>query len=356
MDQTIGFCTSADGTRIAYAVAGAGPPLVRTATWMTHVALDQDGAIWGHWWRELAKSRTFVRYDQRGCGMSDREAPSYSLDARVKDLEAVVDSLDLTTFDLLGYSYGAMTAIEYAARHPERVSRMIIYGGFARGRARSSGRSPAEAAAQGTLIRALWDRDDASYLASFAYGMIPDAQAGQLGEAVELLRASMSGESAMNLGPFPAESFDVFDRLPEIETPSVVFHSLGSPSVDLEEGRLIASNLPNARFIGIPSRNHLLMADEPGWETFVSELRAFLNDARLPPADRTASLERREGLSRRELEALLLICAGKTDRVIADELSISTRTVSNHVKHILEKTGSANRAQAAVWAAHRGLV
>ena len=355
MDQRIGFCTSNDGTRIAYAVAGAGHPLVRAATWMTHVALDQDGAIWGHWWRELAKSRLFVRYDQRGCGMSDREAPSYSLDARVQDLEAVVDFLDLTTFDLLGYSYGAMAAIEYAARHPERVSRMIVYGGFARGRARSSRGSPSEAAAQGTLIRAR-DRDDGSYLASFAYGMIPDAQAGQLGEAVELLRASMSGESAMNLGPFPAESFNVFDRLPEIQTPSVVFHSMGSSSVDLEECRLIASNLPNARFIGIPSRNHLLMADEPGWETFVSELRAFLNDVRLSSADGTASIERREGLSRRELEALLLICAGKTDRVIADELSISTRTVSNHVKHILEKTGSANRAQAAVWAAHRGLV
>ena len=170
MDQTIGFATSADGTRIAYAKSGTGPPLIRTATWMTHVDHDQDGAIWGHWCRELAKSRTFVRYDQRGCGMSDREAPSYSLDARVQDLEAVVDSSQLTTFDLFGYSHGAMTVIEYAARHPERISRLIVYGGFTRGFFRSDTGSPSEAAARATLIRSQWDRDDAAYLASFAYG------------------------------------------------------------------------------------------------------------------------------------------------------------------------------------------
>ncbi len=166
----------------------------------------------------------------------------------------------------------------------------------------------------------------------------------------------MSGESAMNLGPFPPEAFSVFDRLAAIETPSVVFHNLESTSVDPEEGRLIASNLPNARFIGIPSRNHILMADEPGWETFVSELRAFLNGVQLPSADGATFPEGRDGLSGREVEVLQLICAGKTDRVIADELSISVRTVSNHVKSILSKTDSANRAQAAVWSAKRGLV
>jgi pimeloyl-ACP methyl ester carboxylesterase/DNA-binding CsgD family transcriptional regulator len=347
MDQSIDFCTSADGTRIAYAVSGRGTPLVRPATWMTNVDLDQDGPVWGHWWRELSRDRQFIRYDQRGCGLSDRHPAGYSLDARVQDLEAVVDSLDLALLDLFGHSHGSVTAIEYAARHPERVSKLILFGGFPQAQ---WNREVSQATR--VLMETAWDGHTSAGRMMFAIRMMPDATKEHLLNASELLRVSMFGESASGLAA-SAQDFDVMDRLAHVKAPTLVVHSAHAEEVPAESGRVIASLIPNARFVTVESNNHVLLPDEPAWHDFVEHLHGFLKDDGPHAAESTALPA---DLSIREGEVLRLVAAGETDQAIADALTISVRTVGNHVTSILRKTASANRAQAAAWAALKGLL
>jgi pimeloyl-ACP methyl ester carboxylesterase/DNA-binding CsgD family transcriptional regulator len=350
MDQTIGFCTSADGTRIAYAVSGRGIPLVRAATWMTHVELDQDSPVWGHWWRELSRYRQFIRYDQRGCGLSDRHPQDYSLEARVQDLQAVVDALGLERFDLLGHSHGGLTAIEYAARNPPRVSKLILFGSFAHGQWI---RDVSEASQ--VIMRSGWERETSAARMMFAIRMMPDASKDHLVAASSLLKNSMSGESAANLAA-SAASVDVMDRLAHIQTPTLVLHSSRSEEVPSETGRTTAALLPTARFVEIDSSNHVLLPDEPAWDDFRSHVRAFLGGESDESPDQDSLTPLPMNLFEREAEVLRLIARGETDQSVADNLGISVRTVGNHVTNILRKTGSANRAQASAWAALNGLL
>ncbi|MEX0761239.1 MAG: alpha/beta fold hydrolase [Dehalococcoidia bacterium] len=349
--QEIRFITTLDGVRIACGIAGRGSPLVKAPNWLSHVEFDWGSPIWRHWWEGLSQKHLFVRFDQRGCGLSDREVEDLSLDSWVSDLECVVDGLGLDRFALLGMSQGAAVAAEYAVRHPDRLSHLVLYGGFSRGWAKRGG-STAEYSALLTLIREGWGRENAAYRQVFTSQFIPEGTAEQMQWFNELERVSASAEGAVR---FQEEvgKIDVLDRLELITTPTMVFHARHDARIPFEQGRLLASLIPHARFIPLESMNHILLENEPAWPVFLSELHTFLGgtDASMirPP-------ETLGNLTNREVEILRLIAVGRTDRQIAGELFLSVRTVGNHVKHILDKMNCANRTEAAVHATRMHLV
>jgi pimeloyl-ACP methyl ester carboxylesterase len=349
--QEIRFITTPDGVRIACGIAGRGAPLVKAPNWLSHVEFDWGSPIWRHWWESLSRRHLFVRFDQRGCGLSDREVDDLSFDRWVTDLECVVDELDLGRFVLLGMSQGAAVAVEYAVRHPDRLSHLVLYGGFPRGWAKRGG-STAEYSALLTLIREGWGRENAAYRQVFTSQFIPEGTAEQMQWFNELERVSASAEGAVS---FQAEvgKIDVLDRLELITTPTVVFHARHDARIPFEQGRLLASLIPHARFFPLDSMNHILLEGEPAWPVFLSELHRFLGKTDVStarPPGKTGNL------TKREVEILRLIAAGKTDRQIAAELLLSVRTVGNHVKHILDKMSCANRTEAAVYATRMELV
>lgn len=339
----IRFCTSADGARLAYAMHGSGPPLVRVATWLTHLESDWDSPVWHHWLASLGETHTVLRYDERGCGLSDPGLGGLSVDTWVADLEAVIDAAGLERFDLLGVSQGAAIAVAYAARHRQRVAHLVLYGGYARGR-RLRGQDEQEDALV-AAIRAGWTTDDPAFRHVFSMLFLPHGSPEQMAWYDELLRATTSVESAVAL--FRARgAVDVADSAPAVAAPTLVIHARGDRVVPVQEGRLLATLIPGARLVLLDSDNHILLADEPAWEQFLSAMRGFLDATVRAPA-RPGTSE----LSGREIDVLELIAAGLTNEAIAERLSISVRTVERHVSNIYAKlrlSGKAARAAAAV--------
>lgn len=276
--QRIGFCRTADGARIAYARSGDGPPLVKAANWLSHLEFDWKSPVWGHWMRELSTDRTLIRYDERGCGLSDWTVADFSFDAWVSDLEAVVDAARVERFALLGLSQGAGVAIAYAVRHPERVSRLILYGAYSQGwkSRRPSRREMKERQALLTLTREGWGRDSPAYRQIFASFFIPGANPEQVNWFNDLCRISTSPENAVR---FMEEfsSIDVDDLLPHVSAPTLVIHARDETRAPFDEGRKIASRIPGARFVPVESANHILLEDELAWQVFQREVRQFLS-------------------------------------------------------------------------------
>jgi len=355
--QDIRFCTTADGTRIAYATVGQGPPLVKAPGWLSHLEYDWESSIWRHWLEELSKDHLLIRFDQRGWGLSDRDVEDISFEAWVSDLEAVVDAVGVQRFALLGRSQGAPPAIEYAARHPERVTQLVLVGAFAAFAHIPVRSSPAESEAVMTLVREGWGRDDPRYRQLFTSQIMPTASQAEMQSFNELQRVSSTGEVAART-MMAMRSIDVTDRLPRLSVPTLVMHSLDDQAIPFSEGRKIASLIPNARLVALESRNHVVLEREPAWQVLLSEVRAFLasgpgaEEAEVP---QPAAAVSNSGLSRREIEVLRLIAAGKSNPQIADELVISLNTVQHHVSNILSKTGLANRTEAAAYAHRSGL-
>ena len=356
MDQKIGFCTTSDGVRIAYATVGEGPILVKAPNWMSHLEFEWQSPVWSHWWEELSKHHQVIRFDQRGSGLSDWNIDDFSFDSWVSDLEAVVEEIGLDKFSLIGISQGSAVAVAYATRHPEKVERLIIYGGFARGR-NKRGMPVDEAEAVQVLIRRGWGRDNAAYRQIFTSQFMPGATSEQMDWFNELQRISTSPENAANISQVSG-NIDVLDLLPKVQAETLVLHARHDERIPLEQGRQFAALIPNARFVTLESKNHLLIASEPAWEVALAEVRKFLGVNEMTPVSPSAesiSFENVDGLTPREFEVLLLIATGKSNRDIAQELFISFHTVTNHVKNILGKTGSANRTEAAAYAIVRGL-
>ena len=272
------FCTSPDGVGLAYAVDGQGPPLVKASNWMTHLDYERQSPVWRHWVRELSRGNTLVRYDERGCGLSDREFDGTpSLDTYVGDLTAVVDAAGLERFALLALSGGGPTAIEYAARNPERVSRLVLYGTWSRGRDLRGGAVAEQSRVLGELIRVGWGGAVPAFRQVFSSIYIPSAGEQQKRWYDELQQASSSAETAARLWG-SRNSIDVRDTARGITQPALVLHARHDGAVPYEEGRLLASLLPDARFVTLESDNHILQEDEPAWGIFLSEVRAFLGD------------------------------------------------------------------------------
>ncbi len=278
LSQDIRFCTTADGVRIAYATVGEGPPLVKAANWMNHLEYDWESPIWRHWVGELARDHQFVRYDERANGLSDWEVEELSFEALVSDLETVVDAVGLERFALLGISQGAAVSVAYAVRHPERVSRMVIYGGYAQGwRARSDPKEIAWREAAGTLIRQGWGQDNPAFRQVFTTLFIPEGTSEQIRWHNELQRKCTSPDNAARLHD-AFSTIDVSGLLPQVSAPTLVLHCRDDAVAPFDQGRLFATSIPGARFVPLESPNHLILPDEPAWARFMTEVRAFLDE------------------------------------------------------------------------------
>jgi pimeloyl-ACP methyl ester carboxylesterase len=273
--QEVQFCTATDGARIAYARVGAGPPLFKTANWLNHLEYDWDGPVWGELFRRMSANHTLIRYDERGNGLSDWNARELSLEAYVRDMEAVVDATKLERFPIFAISQGGAVAIEYAARHPERVSRLILLNAFARGWRTWSKSLIASAEAIKVLMAHQWGTQSPAFRQMFTTLMLPGGSSQQWDWFDAMQRATTSPKNAARL----FESFgqmDVRHRLAEVRAPTLVLHSRDDQLIPATWGQEIAAGIAGARFVGLPSNNHILLADEPAFERLAREIEAFL--------------------------------------------------------------------------------
>jgi pimeloyl-ACP methyl ester carboxylesterase/DNA-binding CsgD family transcriptional regulator len=356
MQQDIRFCAAADGVRLAYATYGSGPVLVKAAHWLTHLEYDWRSPVWRHWLEALGVGHRVVRYDGRGCGLSDRSPAVVTLDAAVADLAAVVDSAGLDTFALLGSSQGGPVAIAYALRYPDRLTHLILCGAYARGRLvrAASAEEREEADLLQSLVRVGWGRQDPVFRRVFTARFLPGGTPEQMDSFDELQRLSASAEMAQRLREVWMR-IDVVGQLGGVEAPTLVAHARDDAIVPFEEGRLLAARIPHARFLPLDSRNHILLPQEPAWATFVSGLGAFLGTepVRAPgDAEQLSAREAADQLSSREAEVLRLVAAGLANDEIAQRLSVSVRTVERHLSNSYDKLGVAGRsarAAAAAW-------
>jgi len=352
MKQQISFCTTTDGVRIAYATAGRGPPLIRAGSWMTHIEHDWNSPVWRHWLRELTREHTLVRFDIRGSGLSDHDVPEQGVEAWVRDLEAVIESLGWQQFPLIGLCQGGAMAAVYAARHPGRVSRLLLYNAYAQG-AFTAGvpeHKAEEAEALAGMIKIGWGRQSGAFREVFARLMAPREATDQVAWWQELQRVTAEPESAARLWR-GFHQLDIRDLLEQIQAPTLVAHVKGDRMVPFEAGRSLAGRIPGARFLPLEGGNHILQPDDAGWRTFVEELRTFLSD---DPAGSGVAPAGFEELTRRERAVLEYVAQGLSNPDIADSLSIAPKTARNHVSNICCKLDVASRAQLIVQAREAG--
>jgi len=280
LEQHIHFTVTPDGARIAYATTGRGPPLVKAANWMTHLDYEADNPVWRHWLVDLSRRHTLVRYDERGCGLSDWDVERFSFDAWVDDLEVVVDAIGLRRFPLLGISQGVAVAIAFAVRHPDMVERLVLWGGYTRGRlvrARTADERR-EAAMNIDLARLGWQREDDAFRQVFSSQFLPDAPPELWRAFNDLQRRTTSvGNAVKFLEVFGA--IDITALAPKVRCPTLVLHARGDLRVPLAQARELTSLIPGAELVPLHSRNHILCEHEPAWPEFLQAVERFLDGA-----------------------------------------------------------------------------
>ncbi len=275
--QEIRYCTTSDDVRLAYATTGNGPPLVKASNWLTHLDFEWGSPIWRHWYAALSRHHRLVRYDERANGMSQRDVPDVSFDTWVRDLETVVDAARLDRFPLLGISRGGAIAIAYAVKHPERVTQLVLYGAFAAGLKHVGTSQELEARrALASLLRLGWGLNNPAFCRTFTCRFIPEATPEHEQWFDELQRVSTSPENAARLMERD-DDIDVRPLLSQVKTPTLVIHCDRDHAVPPEKGRLLAAGIPGARYVSLPSANHLMLEEEPAWSLFLEELGLFLN-------------------------------------------------------------------------------
>jgi pimeloyl-ACP methyl ester carboxylesterase/DNA-binding CsgD family transcriptional regulator len=349
--QRVRYLRTRDGVRLAWAEAGTGPVMIKAANWLTHLEYEWESLVWRHWIRFFSDHFRFVRYDERGCGMTDWNVSDLSFERWVEDLEAVVAAVDPPEpFTLLGISHGAATSVAYAVRHPERVSRLVLYGGYALGVARR-GESEKENIYRAVieLARLGWGKDNPAFRQIFTSRFIPGATDEQMGWFNDLCRKTTSPEVAAQ---FLAERavIDVAGLLGEVRAPTLVLHARDDDVNPISAGRTLAAGIPGAQFVELDSKNHILLENEQAWERFCDEVLEFMGLKSSARGEDPAFAS----LSPREREVLTLITEGLGNAQIAERLSISEKTVRNHVSNLFDKLGVWTRAQAIVFAIDRG--
>jgi len=348
--QRIRYLRTEDDVQLAWAEAGAGPTVIKAANWLSHLEYELESPVWGHWIRFFGDHFRFLRWDDRGCGLTDRDVVELSFDRWLHDLEAVVAASEIhEPFTLLGISSGAAICVAYAARHPERVSRMILYGGYARGWARRDKPEPErEYRAILELMRIGWGKENPVFRQVFTSRFIPAGSAAQIGWYNELCRRTSSGEMAARMLE-ARSSIDVTGLLGAVKAPTLVVHSRDDEVCPISEGRRLAAGIPGAQFVELDSRNHILLEDEPAWARFREVVLDFMGLA--APVGEDPAFAR---LTSREREVLALISQGLANADIGRTLAISEKTVRNHISNLFDKLGVWTRAQAIVFARDRG--
>lgn len=361
MKQQVRFCTSQDGVRIAYGILGSGPPLVKAANYLTQLEAEESGPVCNHWLRGLVEHHCLIQYDDRGSGLSDWAVDDFSLAARVRDLEAVIEAVDETVagakFPLLGIAQGVPVAIAYAAQHPEKVSRLILYGGYARGRFQRDRTAEAQLQAETLInvIRVGWGKENPAFRQLFTTQLMPEGTETQQHWLNEVARNSATPENAAAMEA-ACYQIDVTDRARQVMTPTLILHGQDDAAVPFEEGRILAGLIPNARFVPLDSRNHILLEEEPAWSRFLAEVHAFLGAVRPERAEKpVAPQELFPELTPRELDILDLIAQGIDNETIAQELTLTEKTVRNYVSRIYSKMYVDRRAEVIVLAREAGL-
>ena len=351
--QKVRFCSAADGVSIAYTVGGAGRAFVKTPNWLNHLELDVESPVWRAWISRMSGQYKLVRYDARGCGLSDREARVGSFASNQLDLEAVVDAAGLSKFVLFGASQGAAIAIEYAARHPDRVSHLIIYGGYLRGvlKRELGPQAIEEAQTMLKIVELGWGRESSAFRQVFASQFIPDSSLEQLRAFDEIQRRTIEPQAAAEL----LASFydiDVSGLAPEIVCPTLVLHARHDGRIPFDQGRLVASAIRGAEFVSLESRNHILLDHQPAWKQFFDEVDGFLRRHEGGDTEAASSLGE---LTPSEVRVLDLVAAGLNNAQIARKLGIQPKTVRNHINHIFDKLDLPDRSRAIVMAREAGL-
>ena len=349
--QRIRYLRTPDNVRLAWAESGAGPLMIKAANWLTHLEYEWESPVWRHWIRFFTDHFRFVRHDERGCGMTDWNVGDLSFDRWVEDLEAVVGVAGTSEpFALLGISQGAAVCIAYAARYPERVSKLVLYGAYARGvshRGDSDGERIYQAVIE--LARLGWGQDNPAFRQVFTSRFIPGATDEQIHWFNELCRKTTSPENAARLLEVRA-SVEVTELLGKVRTPTLVVHASNDSIVSISEGRLLAAGIPGAEFVELESKNHILLETEPAWQRFQEAVLEFMGLERSVRNGHQVF----DSLSPREREILVLMTEGLGNAEIAERLSISEKTVRNHVSNLFDKLGVWTRAQAIVFAHDRG--
>jgi pimeloyl-ACP methyl ester carboxylesterase/DNA-binding winged helix-turn-helix (wHTH) protein len=280
--QEVRFARTDDGVRLAYAELGSGPPLVKVANWLSHLDHDADTVVWRHWLAELSSRFRLLRYDERGCGLSDWDVEDFSVEVWVRDLETVVDAAGLDRFPLLGISQGGPVAITYAVRHPERVSHLVLFGSYAQGRRRRP-HDPGSAARADALIELLrvgWGSADPQYRQVFVARFLPDASQEEWKAFDDLQRISTSADNAWRFVNAFAD-IDVTEEAARVQAPTLVACARREPENLFDQSRVLASLIPGSRLVSLDSANHLLPERDPAWPQFLAELDAFF--AEHPP-------------------------------------------------------------------------
>jgi pimeloyl-ACP methyl ester carboxylesterase/DNA-binding CsgD family transcriptional regulator len=324
--------------------------VVKAANWLTHLEYELESPVWKHWIQFFSEHFRYVRFDERGCGMSEWNTGDLTLDRWVADLETIVDAArPREPVSLLGISQGAATCIAYAVKHPDRVARLILYGGYARGKFRRGAQiTEREYRALLELTRVGWGRDNPTFRQVFTSRFIPEGTHEQLEWFNDLCLKTSSGEVAADL--FEARGMvEVSQILGQVRKPTLVLHARRDEITSIEEGRLIAAGIPGAQFVELDSRNHILLEHEPAWDRFRDEVLEFLGVGGRAADDAVFA-----SLSSRERQILTLMTEGLANADIAERLSISEKTVRNHTSNIFDKLGVWSRAQAIVFARDHG--
>ena len=345
--QNIRFCKSADGTRIAVATCGEGPVILRAAHWLSHCQYDLESPVWKPWLEAFSAHNRYVRYDPRGCGLSDRFVADLSFDAWQTDFEAVAATIAEPRFVVLGLSQGGPIAIRFALAHPERVSHLVLVNAYAQG-GRARARTDAERLEAETLVnfvRIGWGRENAAFCQFFTNLFIPDGTDAQHRWWGDLERMTASPEVAAELLR-EMQGIDVLDLASQISVPTLILHCRGDMRVPFEEGCKLAAAIPGARFVPLESRNHTLLPDESAWEVLHRELAAFLKQ----DGSATSPSLQRAALTPAEAAVMELVAEGMNNRKIAEHLGKSEKTVRNQLSTIFDKLGVESRAQAIVMA------
>ena len=279
MEQHIRFCRTSDGARLAYATIGDGPALVRAAHWITHLDYDFRSPVWRHWLQGLSRGRMLVRYDERGCGLSDHDPDEVSMETFVHDLETVVDDLALERFPLIGLSQGGPVAVEYTRRHPERVSRLVLVNTYVRGRNHRATSDDDRRAneMQREMIRLGWGLDEPSFRLYFSSTFMPDAPPELWSDFAELLRRTTSAENALRIFDACAD-FDVTESASQLDVPTLILHGRDEVRIPFDEGREYAALIKGSRLVPLDTRNHLLRPEEPAWSRLLDEIDRFLGE------------------------------------------------------------------------------